>query len=155
MWEFKLENWIELNWIEGELYIICFVAAAFRFSIKDQAAGKLTGSEDPFGLLVWSSEGNFPCKEVQFKTFFLTCETTCFPFENINETLEQCFFLFYNCKSLLQKLFLTIIKDPGSNLRLIICLAEHITLRVTPAFGFVTECFFMTHHCLNLGEWLD
>ncbi|KAJ7373174.1 Ubiquitin conjugation factor E4 A [Desmophyllum pertusum] len=31
---------------------------------------------------------------------------------------------------------------------------EHITLRITrPAFGFVTECFFMTHHCLNLGLW--
>ena len=31
---------------------------------------------------------------------------------------------------------------------------EHITLKITPAFGFVTECFFMTHHCLHLGEWL-
>lgn len=29
---------------------------------------------------------------------------------------------------------------------------EHITLKNTPAFGFVTECFFMTHHCLHLGE---
>lgn len=31
---------------------------------------------------------------------------------------------------------------------------EHITLKITPAFGFVTECFFMTHHCLHLGELL-
>ncbi|KAL9957844.1 hypothetical protein ACROYT_G034792 [Oculina patagonica] len=30
---------------------------------------------------------------------------------------------------------------------------EHITLQITPAFGFVTECFFMTHHCLHLGLW--
>lgn len=30
---------------------------------------------------------------------------------------------------------------------------EHITLKVTPAFGFVTECFFMTHHCLHIGLW--
>ncbi|XP_020626137.1 ubiquitin conjugation factor E4 A-like [Orbicella faveolata] len=30
---------------------------------------------------------------------------------------------------------------------------EPITLRGTPAFGFVTECFFMTHHCLSLGLW--
>lgn len=30
---------------------------------------------------------------------------------------------------------------------------EHITLKNTPAFGFVTECFFMTHHCLHLGLW--
>lgn len=29
---------------------------------------------------------------------------------------------------------------------------EHITLKITPAFGFVTECFFMTHQCLHLGE---
>lgn len=30
---------------------------------------------------------------------------------------------------------------------------EHVTLKDTPAFGFVTECFFMTHHCLHLGLW--
>lgn len=30
---------------------------------------------------------------------------------------------------------------------------EDNTLRITPGFGFVTECFFMTHHCLNLGLW--
>ena len=97
-------------------------------------------------------EERFSYYEEQFKKFCSPEKTICPPPKNINETLEQCFFLFYNCKSSLQKLFLTIIKDPGSNLRLIICLAEHITLRVTPAFGFVTECFFMTHHCLNLGE---
>ena len=28
---------------------------------------------------------------------------------------------------------------------------EHITFKSTPEFGFVTECFFMTHHCLHLG----
>lgn len=30
---------------------------------------------------------------------------------------------------------------------------EHITFKSTPEFGFVTECFFMTHHCLHLGLW--
>ena len=33
----------------------------------------------------------------------------------------------------------------------LIFLLENITLKNTPAYGFVTECFFMTHHCLNLG----
>ena len=31
---------------------------------------------------------------------------------------------------------------------------EHITFKSTPEFGFVTECFFMTHHCLHLGTWV-
>lgn len=30
---------------------------------------------------------------------------------------------------------------------------EQITLKITKTFGFVTECFFMTHHCLSIGLW--
>lgn len=29
---------------------------------------------------------------------------------------------------------------------------EQITLKITKTFGFVTECFFMTHHCLSIGK---
>ena len=31
---------------------------------------------------------------------------------------------------------------------------EQITLKITKTFGFVTECFFMTHHCLSIGKWM-
>ena len=29
---------------------------------------------------------------------------------------------------------------------------EQIMLKITKGFGFVTECFFMTHHCLSIGK---
>ena len=32
---------------------------------------------------------------------------------------------------------------------------EQITLKMTNTFGFVTECFFMTHHCLSIGKWMN
>ena len=68
-------------------------------------------------------------------------KTVCPPAETINQKGSSAIF-----KTKIQ------VSECSCHVLHSICLAEPIILKVTPSFGFVTECFFMTHHCLNLGE---
>lgn len=43
-------------------------------------------------------------------------------------------------------------EDDEYKLFYLIFLGE-VNPQVTPAFGFVTELFFLTHRCLQLGKW--